>query len=49
MLAVGIVVAVYLLTFVGLNAKLDGNAKAGFFVTFFIVAAVVGLLMWLLG
>ena len=43
MLAIGIVLAVYLCTYVGCNAKLDGSAKAGFFVTFAIVAVIIGV------
>ena len=47
MLALGITIAVYACTFVGCNEKLDGNAKAGFFVVFGIVAAIVLALSWL--
>lgn len=49
MLAVGIVAAVYICTYVGCNEKIDGNIKAGFFVVFGIIAVVIGLFGWLLG
>lgn len=49
MLSLWIVIAVFACTFVGCNEKLDGGAKAGFFVVFGIVAAIIGLGSWLLG
>lgn len=49
MIAVGIVFAVYLCTYIGCNEKIDGNIKAGFFVVFGIICAVVFLFGWLLG
>ena len=49
MLAVLIVIAVYACTFVGCNERVDGNAKAGFFVCFAVVAGIIGLFSWLMG
>lgn len=47
MLAIGIVFAVYACTFVGLNERLDGGAKAGFYVTFAVVCVLGALSAWL--
>lgn len=49
MLAVLIAVSVLACTFVGFNERVDGNAKAGFFVSFAVIVAVLGFLSWVMG
>ena len=49
MLALFVVFAVYSCTFVGFNERLEGSAKAGFFVTFAVVSVLVCAANWVLG
>lgn len=49
MLAVLIAASVLACTFVGFNERVGGNAKAGFFVSFVVIVAVLGLLSWVMG
>ena len=49
MIALFVFLSVFACTFVGCNEKLDGSAKAGFFMSYAVVCVLAFAASWLLG